>query len=761
MKTQKKNVSLITIIAISVVFILFHFAGIFDSLDLRLTDSFLHFHAEPAKAGKDRVAFAVITDTSLKYADKLFNMGWPWRREYYAKIAEFNKLCGAKATIFDIIYSEKSVYREKDDNQFASGIKGENVVLGFNDTEGKNNIVPLIQKFALPDIKSSGNSIPNFKGILHPLPNLLKSADALGCFASTPDRDGMIRRMHPVFAYNGLKLPSLALAAWKLGNPGKKITFTDGSLTIGNKTLPLDSGGRIRLKYHGDNNVYYDINTIYIFLALQKIKRHFAAWNRIHNGKPPLSMEKVCRERGAYNSMLTELNYFYIKKYQRKFLLKTGIRLPKFKLDRYITANPTLLLNSIASLPSAKLKKLGPDPDKLKTNRTLLLKALAKAGLEFNPRTYPVLGMKVWRSGGKAIKKELLYPWLLNGKYIIVGSISQGLQDIVATPFNPAESGMHVHATFLDNLLQGESLREINSPFIYILLILIATALTSYIGYYHPARILTVAATGISILLIGGSFLLAGSGIIVFPLSPWIAMLTGVLTTALVNRSLEKKQKLFLHNAFGQYLSPSVIDTILKNPDRLKLGGERKEMTAFFSDLQGFSSISEKLSPEELVNLLNDYLSRMCAIISEEGGTIDKFEGDAIIAFWGAPLEQKDHAQRACRAAVRMNAEMENIRKDFREQGRPELFMRMGINTGPMVVGNMGSHQRMDYTIMGDAVNLASRLEGANKMYNTWVMIAENTRKLVADTMITREIDCIRVMGKSEPVTVFELIGEK
>ncbi|UCG79589.1 MAG: adenylate/guanylate cyclase domain-containing protein, partial [Desulfobacterales bacterium] len=176
----------------------------------------------------------------------------------------------------------------------------------------------------------------------------------------------------------------------------------------------------------------------------------------------------------------------------------------------------------------------------------------------------------------------------------------------------------------------------------------------------------------------------------------------------------------------------------------------------FFSDLEGFTSISEGLAPEELTVLLNDYLSAMTNIIQEEGGTVDKYEGDAIIAFWNAPLEVPEHATKAVRAALRCQANLSKMRIGFKKRIGKDMFMRIGINTGPAVVGNLGSHTRFDYTMLGDAVNLAARLEGANKQFGTYTMISQSTRDLLQDALAVRELARVAVVGRKEPVTVYE-----
>ena len=224
------------------------------------------------------------------------------------------------------------------------------------------------------------------------------------------------------------------------------------------------------------------------------------------------------------------------------------------------------------------------------------------------------------------------------------------------------------------------------------------------------------------------------------------------------------KEKIFLQSAFGRYLSPKVIDSYIKNPDSLKLGGQKLWMTAMFTDIRGFSTISEQLdNPERLVAFLNKYLTKMSDIILENGGTIDKYEGDAIIAFFGAPIYYEDHAVRACRAAVQMKKAEAELNEEILASGECpcEIFTRIGINTGDIVVGNMGTNNKMNYTMMGNAVNLASRLEGVNKQYDTrGILISEATQKEIGTNFALRALDKVRVVGVKTPLRIFELIDE-
>jgi adenylate cyclase len=232
--------------------------------------------------------------------------------------------------------------------------------------------------------------------------------------------------------------------------------------------------------------------------------------------------------------------------------------------------------------------------------------------------------------------------------------------------------------------------------------------------------------------------------------------LVTLVAAGLYNYATEGRQKRYLKSAFKQYLSPAVIEQLIAHPERLRLGGERRDLSIFFSDLQGFTSLSEALTPEELTSVLNEYLSAMTDIIQEHGGTIDKYEGDAIIAFWNAPIDQPDHAIRAVRSALDCQEELARMRPALRARVGRDLYMRIGLNTGPAVVGNMGSRTRFDYTMLGDAVNLAARLEGVNKQFRTYTMVSRATLERLEGAFPARELSRIAVVGRKEPVTVYE-----
>lgn len=245
---------------------------------------------------------------------------------------------------------------------------------------------------------------------------------------------------------------------------------------------------------------------------------------------------------------------------------------------------------------------------------------------------------------------------------------------------------------------------------------------------------------------------------IVYPMLTMIAVYLCITIYRYVKEEREKKK---IRGAFQYYLNASVINEMLKDPAKLTLGGDRKDLSVLFSDIRGFTTISEKLPPQALVALLNEYLTAMTNIVFKYDGLLDKYVGDMVMAVFGAPLDQPDHARRACLTALEMMDELHGMQKKWEAEGRPVLNIGIGINTGEMTVGNMGSEMRFDYTVIGNMVNLGSRLEGTNKEYGTNIIISEFTGNIVKDVMCCRELDWVRVKGKETPVRIYELLGEK
>ncbi|MBN1670996.1 MAG: adenylate/guanylate cyclase domain-containing protein [Kiritimatiellae bacterium] len=350
----------------------------------------------------------------------------------------------------------------------------------------------------------------------------------------------------------------------------------------------------------------------------------------------------------------------------------------------------------------------------------------------------------------------VLQPDFFKDCYVLFGCTALGLFDYKPTPVGGAYPGVVIHATMLDNLLWKEFLRDVPGW--------AALALAAGLAVLGGVLVRCSRAAWQSalafVLLAPVPFLLGfaaySRGFWLPVAMPGVALGLALVGGLVVDYATEGRQRRFIRGAFGQYLSSAVIEELVRHPERLKLGGQRRALTIYFSDIEGFTTISERMTPEDLTALLNDYLSAMTDIIQEEGGTVDKFEGDAIVAFWNAPLDVPDHALRAVRAALRCQAKLGELRLGFRVRAGRDLFMRIGLNTGHAVVGNMGSASRFDYTVLGDAANLASRLEGINKQFGTYILISEATKDALGGAFPAREVSRVAVVGRRDPVRVFE-----
>ncbi|HZY10565.1 MAG TPA: adenylate/guanylate cyclase domain-containing protein [Bacteroidota bacterium] len=369
-----------------------------------------------------------------------------------------------------------------------------------------------------------------------------------------------------------------------------------------------------------------------------------------------------------------------------------------------------------------------------------------------------------------------LYDGTFKDKIVLVGSTMPEDKDLFHVPIAEGRQagdnqmyGVEIHGNVIQNVLDNYFLTP--QPLAVTALIVF---IISFLTFVFVERLKTIKAKNSIIIGLISIVTVLSTMLIFFWLSvkvfiefnyiadmtsPLLAVILSFIAGTIYNFLTERKQKVLIKGMFSQYVNPSVVDEIVSNPEKLRLGGERKELTVFFNDIENFTRISEKIPPEELVAILNEYLSAMTAILFANNGTLDKYEGDAIMAFWGAPIPQPDHALRACRTAVEMQDALGILRQTWQKEGKPKLNVRFGLNTGEVIVGNMGGVGRFDYTVIGDAVNLGARLESANKQYKTNIMISESTYKYVADQVIARELDLIVVAGKTEPIRVYELIG--
>jgi adenylate cyclase len=357
------------------------------------------------------------------------------------------------------------------------------------------------------------------------------------------------------------------------------------------------------------------------------------------------------------------------------------------------------------------------------------------------------------------VSNGTISPSVFAGKIVLIGATALDLHDDALTPVSAQTmSGIEIQANAIQTLLDGNFLkneRMINT-FAVIMLLSLSVALM-----FICFRMLIASVFSLIIIIVWVvyTFFSFDKGIINNMVFPPLTIAFGFIAHVLYKYFQETRQKRFIRRAFSYYLAESVLSEVLKNPKKLSLGGERKEITVLFSDIESFTSIAEKLNPELLSVLINRYLTDMTNIIFKYKGVLDKYIGDAVMAFWGAPVKEKHHSLLACQAALAMQEKVNSIRPAWQTHGVSDFEVRIGINTGEMIVGNMGSESRFDYTLLGDNVNLGARLESLNKEYGTHILISGNTYEQVKEHIIARKIDTVAVKGKEQGVDVYELRG--
>jgi adenylate cyclase len=349
----------------------------------------------------------------------------------------------------------------------------------------------------------------------------------------------------------------------------------------------------------------------------------------------------------------------------------------------------------------------------------------------------------------------------LAGRVIVIGTTAPGLMDLRATPVGAAYPGVEIHANLIAGMLEG--LIKHKPPYILgadVLLVLVSGAVMVFLlPMLSPFRA-TLVGLGVLLLAVSVNLGFWHVSNVVLPLANGVIV---IMLLYAMNMSwgyfVESRTKRQLTGLFGQYVPPELVEEMSRDPENYSMAGRKAELTVLFSDVRGFTTISEGLEPDELAALMNQYLGAMTVVVRKHRGTLDKYIGDAIMAFWGAPVDDPEHAKHAIETGLEMHVALHELNKDLMARGWPELKIGIGVNTGPMTVGDMGSPVRQSYTVMGDAVNLGSRLEGITKQYGVGFIAGEATRDLVKKEFVFRELDRVRVKGKDEPVGIYEPLG--
>jgi adenylate cyclase len=343
-------------------------------------------------------------------------------------------------------------------------------------------------------------------------------------------------------------------------------------------------------------------------------------------------------------------------------------------------------------------------------------------------------------------------------KIVMVGSSAIGLYDLKTTPLDRDYPGVELHATFVYNVLKNNYLSKVD-PYLSYLIWLILIVVSLLIFTTAKLNRVVVYYAVIIILLLTAAYFLFSRGNLIFNSSASLMIVSISFLSSIIYRyGTEIREKQRVKKTFSKYVSSSIIDEMLENPDKLKLGGESKEVTALFSDIQNFTNLSEAIPPDKLGDFLKEYMTELTGVVFKYNGMLDKYIGDAIVALFGVPLNLDNHSEYACLAAIEMKKRGKEIsRKHKSHEMFDKLATRIGINTGVMITGNMGSEQMFDYTAIGDNMNLAARLEGLNKAYSTEILISEFTKNKISNKFLCREIDLVKVKGKSKGIRVYEL----
>ncbi len=616
------------------------------------------------------------------------------------------------------------------------------------------------EKLALPNVVAASDytlRAPDVRPAIWPI---LGRAAGAGFPNVVPDGDGVFRRIAVIKGYNGKWFPQLgvsALLAW-MGHPaielsGNEIVLKSAKLPSGETKdirIPLDAKGQMLIDWPRK-----DFNHSFRHMSYYKLVRHKELERALVQNLAAMAdagyLLNFAKDGGAFLKDYTDAEAILANARDTE---KPELLPEYYKLrESFFVAARAFLTGDAETRLQAEIDSLIAKPGTAESQKNEYRTVKSEVTNIFTEARKQAEELAALRS---ELKESLA------GAFCFIGQTGTSTTDIGVTPFDNQYMNVGTHASVVNTILSGRFLDELPWWYSAIAGVIVAFVITFITRNVKPLTSILVGVGGFVLIMAGGSAFFIFTGSYLAILTPGLIVFLTFLILAVVNFLLTAQDRTFIRSAFGHYLSAAVINELLTNPEKLKLGGEKKYMTAMFTDVKGFSTISEKLDPTELVHLLNLYLSDMSDIVLDLMGTIDKYEGDAIISFFGAPLEMNDHARRACLAAIRMKRTEAELNKKFLADSLTPapLLTRIGLNTGDMVVGNMGTKRKMDYTMMGSNVNLAARLEGVNKQYGTWILTSEITRAQAGNDIFTRRLDRVRVVGINEPVRLYEIIEE-
>jgi adenylate cyclase len=696
---------------------LFRFAGAFDYFEYKAYDLRVNFFAGFSRPSDD-IIVVLLDQGSIDWANAERGWGWPWPRKAYAELVDYMNRSGAKSVVFDVLFSEPSIYRSADQDKIIDTAIDKMEELRTNFAAMANTATEETRPRGRPAERGQGFGVEGYREAMEDLRGLSAYADDASFIEASKAYKRVVQAVFfssqsgsveswpssldkPFFGLENFDaiLPGFSVSEDWVGAQFPIQGLSEAAGSIGNVTSSIDSDGIIRR----------------------------ARLFTLFDGKavPGLSAASLLVSGSGteirYNEKKRQIEWDdYVIPVDRE-----GESLLRFRgsLDRYIP----YFISDI--LKSAEAYAAGEEP--------------------------------------------IFYPEDFKDRHVLFGFYAPGLYDMFATPISSNYPGVGIHITMLDNILSGDFIREVPLWADWLLLVAVIAIIT-LLAIFSGKLLFSVGGTIVVITgVASGAFAAYSGGYWLSMVAPLFGALAAFLACTVYNYATEGSQKRFIKNAFSRYLSPIYIEQLVANPDKLSLGGERREISIFFSDVQGFTTISEHLDPDQLKELLNEYLTFLTNIIQNSGGTIDKYEGDAIIAFWNAPLNLEDHASRALGAALECQKQLAEKAPHFEEKFKSwnidnpkinkRLLTRIGLNTGYAVVGNFGSEKHFNYTMLGDSVNLAARLESLNKQFGTFLMCTDNTFSEAGGfrSFYGRKLAQVAVVGKSQPVTVWEPLTEE
>jgi adenylate cyclase len=756
--------------------------GLFQSLETKVLDT--HFALKMSTSGKTLQEGSVYAEKNIRISDDIMIVGvdfntlskygkWPFPRERHASLVDsFAKIKDQgqrESSLFlDIFFTEEDPNKASDDalvrSMKDSGrvyletilARGENDSAFASEMEGRE--LALYSRLGtIRNVKGPWKEMEGYLSSEPPLPAYTEAIKGYGQANYNYDKDH-IYRSQPLVAKSSHLVAELDFAELK---PGFKV----------------DESKFERLAWLDKSGSYHNIDTPLTASGLSALgatleKEAPAKIEDLNGDGQPDSQRYIIRKFQDYFvpaiTLSLALDYFGKSLDDVEVVLGEKIRIPS--PTRYDPDTGTRLPYEIQVTPDefdangnlvkAGTKRAVPQIDiPIDANGLMLINYMGYPSSDTSdgPQTFPVRSYSGYAD--KAPKPDQdPATWrrslAAGNKIVMVGAFAKGMAaDEKPTPYG-LMYGIEVHANALNTIIMDNFIHrapewlELAILGLAVLIIAFLTSrLSTIISFFGTLILVTGYFFGVSVIFEQKAFLLNFT-------TPAIAMVFTFISIVVYRAMTEQRDKERIRETFGKYLSPKVVDQLVDDPP--ELGGVDKELSVLFSDIRSFTTLSESMTPQELVNHLNTYLTAMTDVILEDGGYLDKYVGDEVMCFWGAPLPQADHALRACRCALRQMAKLRELNAGWPEAIR--INIGIGVNSGIMTVGNMGSPAKMNYTLMGDNVNLGARLEGTNKEYGTNIIISEYTYGLVKDKIIVRELDNIRVKGKNKPVVIYELI---